>query len=107
MTALVLSPSAAETTRWVVGLLIPILVGAVMHSSASAGLKAVFNTVLVALDVAIVAILDSRGANFDVYVRQFIQTAVISFASYYGFWKPTTVAPKVSAATDPVSIGKK
>ena len=103
--AVTLSPEWAETVRLGLALLVPIAVGLLTKSNASPGLKSTINVVLAAFVTAVTTILDQADANVAVVTRAFILTAVSSFASYYGIWKPTGIAGSLAARTPDFGIG--
>lgn len=90
----------------VVGTFLPIVVGIVTKQWASSALKATVLAVLAVLSgFGEQAILDDGSFSIEPLVVSILTTAAIAWASYYGFWKPTTVAPKVQDATANVGIG--
>lgn len=85
----------------IAGTIIPILVGIVTKASASAKVKAAVNVVLsIAAGFATAALAVHGDVTADVFIAW-----LASVATYYGFWKPIGVAPKVQAATANVGIG--
>lgn len=97
---LLFTPNASIATvlTLVVTLLIPLGVGLITKASANPGVKAVVLIVLSAATAIGSNLLAVKGTT-DVWplIQDSVFTAVIAIASYFGVWKPTTVAPKVNA----------
>jgi len=88
------------------GVVVPLLVGLVTKSSAAAGIKSFVNLILTALGTALAQVLPT-GASFGwkaFFIQWFIAFAV-SAGTYYGFYKPTGIAPAVQQSTGKVGIG--
>lgn len=105
ITAVVLSPEWADTIRFGLAVLIPLAVGLITKSTATSGLKSTLNIVLAAFVTGVTTILDDADASVANVTREFILTAVASFASYYGVWKPNGLAGLVAAKTPEFGIG--
>lgn len=88
------------------GFVVPVFVAILAKSTAPKALKAVLNAVLAAVAGLIVASLKINGA-VDVYaaLASVAEAALASWASYYGFWKPSGIAPSVHEATGKFGIG--
>lgn len=88
------------------GLIVPIVTAIVTTRWSSSALKAVVTALLSVLAGSISVWIEHAGAaDLEQFALAVFQAAVIAWASYYGFWKPTTVAPKVSDATGSFGIG--
>lgn len=87
------------------GVFIPILVGVVTRLHASSGLKAVVNALLSAISGALTALLDTANINWRHVVVNILLTWIVSVATYYGLWKPTTTAQVVQLKTRNIGIG--
>lgn len=88
------------------GIIVPIIVAVIAKKLASPALKAVLNAVL---SVIAGALATAAAATGEVDITQILNgvmwAAITSWASYYGFWKPTTIAPKVQDATAGFGVG--
>lgn len=82
-----------------VTVLLPVLVGLVTKATTSPGAKAVLLAVLSAITGVASALIQAEGA-VDLYplALNAISVFVIAVATYYGLWKPTTVAAKAQAS---------
>lgn len=98
------TPPAALS--YAAGFVVPVLVAILAKSSASKPLKAILNAVLVAVGASLVVAIKMNGA-VDLYGwgSSIAEAALASWASYYGFWKPTGLAPSVHEATGRFGIG--
>lgn len=97
-----------QTTSTLFGLVLPIVVAIVTREVASPALKAIILAALSAIvGVASQVIGADGGAVFtqDTLVSMFT-TWVIAVASYYGLWKPTNAASKVSHKTRFFGVGR-
>lgn len=92
--------------EFAVATLIPILVGLVTKEVASAKLKSLLLAVLSGLAAVGTAFVDGGGVLTQETLTMFAQTFVIAVATYYGFWKPTNVAPAVQHKTATFGLGK-
>lgn len=86
------------------GVIVPILVGLLTKLDASSALKATLNLGLTALGAAL-ATVNEIDFEWRVFLVNWGVGWAVSIATYYGFYKPTTIAPKVQAATADVGIG--
>lgn len=94
------------TLNMLAGVVIPLLVGLVTKISASSAVKAMTNAVLSAIGGGIAIALEAHGAvNLKTWIMSIGVTFITSAATYYGFWKPTTVAPTIQEKTRNVGIG--
>lgn len=86
-----------------VGFLLPLGTAIVLQRNWSNPVRAIANAVL-ALVAAIVVTYTEGNLDGD-HLRQLFMSFVIVFvpsiATYYGFYKPTAIAPKVESATSP------
>lgn len=91
---------------FVVGTLIPILVGIVTKSRASSAVKATANALLSAIAGYIVVAIKADGA-IDLYsaLLGIGMTWVSSVGTYFGFLKPAGVSGAVQDATAGVGVG--
>jgi hypothetical protein len=89
----------------VVGVFLPILVGVVTKELASGGLKATVLALFAAVSGIITGAVQAGGAfTQEALIAGFISW-VIAVSTYYGYWKPTSVAAKVAEVTSAVGIG--
>lgn len=86
------------------GVIVPILVGLLTKLNASSGVKATLNLGLTALAAALATANEIDFAWRVFAVNWFVSWAV-SVATYYGFYKPTTIAARVQAVAPEVGIG--
>lgn len=89
------------------GFVIPVLVALITRARASQKVKALTNLVLSAVAASVaVAVAQHGQVDLQAWLSSFLWTVVTSFASYYGLWKPTGVAPVVGQATNKFGIGQ-
>jgi hypothetical protein len=88
----------------VTGAAVPLLVGLITKSSASAGLKAFTNLILTAIGTAL-ALIIPVGFEWKPFFIQWFQAFAISAGTYYGFYKPSGIAPAVNNSTGNVGLG--
>lgn len=93
--------------EFAVATLIPILVGLVTKEVASQALKSILLALLSGAAAVATAYVDSAGVLTSETLTLFVQNFVIAVAAYYGFWKPTQVAPAVQHKTATFGIGPK
>lgn len=96
----------AALLAFISGSVIPLVTGAVTKLNAPAGLKAFVSAVLAGAVAVIGYVTDFNG------VGTWKQAAAVGFlawvthaGSYYGFLKPTGVAPAVQTSTAEVGLG--
>lgn len=91
---------------YALGFVVPVLVAILAKQSAPAPLKAVLNAVLVCV-AALISVAIKQNGHLDLYGwgASIAEAAVASWASYYGFWKPTKIAPSLHAGTANFGIG--
>jgi hypothetical protein len=87
------------------GVIVPLLVGLLTKLNAGRGIKAVINALLSAAAAALALIVPDVPFELRSFVITWAQVWVISIASYYGFHKPTGVAPAVQQSTANVGVG--
>lgn len=88
-----------------VGTALPILVGIVTKASASSKLKSTLLALFSAIGgVAVIAIEQDGLIEKDTLIAAAV-TFVTAAATYYGFWKPSGVAPAVQNRTADVGLG--
>lgn len=89
----------------IVGLLLPLGTAVIVQRGWSSNLKAIVQAVLAF--VASVVLTYTEGNLDGDHLRQlfmaFLIVFVPSIAAYYGFYRPTEVAPAIEAATTPGS----
>lgn len=87
------------------GLIIPIVTAIVTTKLAPSWVKAVVTAVLATVAGLVSVAIEANG-HVDVanWVTGVLTSAVVAWASYYGFWKPT-VAPAVQDSTKNFLIG--
>jgi hypothetical protein len=85
----------------IVGFLVPIVTAVIIRRGWSQPVQAVANFIVAAIAAAGTQYFEGNldTSNVDGFVRTLMVVFVASIASYYGFMKPTGVAPKVEAAT--------
>ena len=86
------------------GVIVPLLVGLVTKSSASSGLKAFVNLILTAIGTALAQVIPATFEWKSFFISWLIAFAV-SAGTYYGFYKPTGIAPAVNQSTGNVGVG--
>lgn len=88
------------------GFIVPVLVAILAKAEAPAAVKAILNAVLVCV-AGLLAVAIKQEGHLDLYgwAAAIAEAAVASWASYYGFWKPTGIAPSVQGATKRFGIG--
>lgn len=91
-------PTNAVMWAGVVGFLMPILVSIVVQASWPDWAKS-----LVAFAASLIAGAGTAHFAGNLVGRDVVSNALIVFtvgiATYYGFWKPTGIAPKIESAT--------
>lgn len=94
-----------ESVVYLVGILVPLLVGVVSKKVASRRVKAVLNAVLSAIagSTAYLVAVDG-GYDFVGFVNSAVGVFIVSIATYYGLWKPTGAAEGVQNKTSGVGI---
>jgi hypothetical protein len=89
-----------------VGFLLPFLTAVVIQRGWSDQLKAIANALLSLVAAVVITYTEGNldGDHLRPLFLSFLLVFVPSIAAYYGFWRPTTVAPRIEAATggDPV-----
>ena len=88
------------------GLIIPLITAVVTKKVASPGLKSLCTTLL---SVVAGAVAVATQADGQVVLGQWLNGIFTSFiaaiATYYGFWKPTSIAPKLQDRTYNFGLG--
>ncbi|NAZ73837.1 hypothetical protein GTQ99_00130 [Kineococcus sp. T13] len=89
-----------------VALLLPLVTGVVTKLRAGSAIKAVSTAVLSVVTGIVSTALASPAAGIPVVETAYaiLFAFVSATASYYGFWKPTGVAPAVQKATAEVGL---
>lgn len=89
---------------WVLvsGSLVPLLVAIVTKWNSSSVLKAV---VMAVVNILASSVLVWKtwpdGTQFSEFAFAALTAIIASAGTYYGFWKPTLIAPKIAVATTP------
>lgn len=93
--------------NFVVGFVIPLLVGLITKLRASSGLKASMNLALSVVGGAIVTVIEADGTieDWKQFLTGIVMTWLISQTSYTGLWKPNGVSAKVQEATANTGLG--
>lgn len=86
------------------GVIVPILVGLLTKLDASPALKSILNLGLTGLGTAL-ATASEVDWNWRIFLVNFGVGWAVSIASYYGFYRPTTISTRVQTATANVGIG--
>lgn len=87
-----------------IGVVVPLLVGLLTKLNASPGIKATLNLGLTAIGAALVT-SNQVGFSWKPFLVNAGVAWAVSVGTYYGFYKPTGVAPKVAEATSGFGIG--
>lgn len=93
---------------WVLGFAVPIVTAIVTTKLASSVVKALITAALGVIAGLISAAIEANGnIDISVWVVTIGQSLVIAWASYYGFWKPSQIAPNLQTATKNFGIGER
>lgn len=87
-----------------VAVVLPIAVGLVTKEVSSGALKAVALAALTAVSAIATAVINDAGVLTQETLQMGVEYFLIAVASYYGFWKPTGVAPAVQEKTSSFGI---
>lgn len=79
-----------------VGVVIPIITAVVARWTAAPGVKAVITLTLSAVAGVVTQAIEGGGIWTSEMIVNAVVAYVIAIATYYGLWKPTTVAPAIS-----------
>jgi len=92
-----------DTEMWllVVGTLVPLVIAAVEQARWSIPVRAVVGMVIAAAAGVITTWIVGDVDDTRSFVTGALLTLVTSIATYFGFWKPTGIAPRIEAATSP------
>lgn len=93
------------TLTIIFGTVLPIVVGVVTKKVASRALKAISLLFLSAVAGVVAQAIGDDGILTLESVRAAAVTFVTGAATYYGFWKPSSVAEMVQDATARIGIG--
>lgn len=97
---------SAQFWTFVVGAVIPLLVGVVTKARASSAVKGLANTFLSLLAGTIVVAID-HGLHVDAHLGLGMFYAFVSSTvAYKTAWKPTGIAAAIQEATAQLGIGK-
>lgn len=93
---------------WILGFGVPVVTAIVTTKVASSSLKAIVTAVLAAIAGLIAVAIEANGhIDISQWVVGVGQAAIAAWAAYYGFWKPTLIAPKLQDATKNFGIGER
>ena len=85
-------------------MVIPMLVAVLTRAQASAGLKSILNVLLSALASVLQQLIPGTFEWVPFFVNWLV-TFVFNVGVYYGFYKPTQVAPALNRSTGSFGIG--
>lgn len=88
----------------IVAVVLPIAVAFVTKEVHSGGFKAVALAALTTVATVLTAVIDNSGVLTQATLQMGVQYFLIAVASYYGFWKPTGVAPAVADKTSNIGV---
>jgi len=92
--------------NFIVGAVIPLLVGVVTKAKASSAVKGIANTILSVIAATIVVAI-KQELKFDASLGIAAAYAFVgSTVAYTTLWKPTGIAAAIANATADVGIGK-
>jgi hypothetical protein len=89
-----------EMWALIVGFVMPLLIAIVQRSTWTQPVRALVMAVSSVIAGGLTAYFAGDLNGVDV-TTAILLVAVTAIASYKGFWQPTTVAPKIEAATSP------
>lgn len=90
------------------GFIVPILTAIVTTKWSASALKAVVTAVLAVLAGSIAVWIEHAGhADISQFGMAAFEAAIVAWASYYGFWKPTGITPGLQSATASFGIGER
>lgn len=88
------------------GLVVPLLTAVATKRLAHPALKSLVTLVLSVIAGAVAVATQANGVVVtDQWVDGIVTTFISAIASYYGFWKPSTIAPRLQQATANVGLG--
>jgi small basic protein len=89
-----------EMWALIVGFVMPLVIAVVQRSTWTQTVRALVMAVSSLIAGGLTAYFAGQLNGVDVTTSVLI-VAIAAIASYVGFWRPTTVAPKIEAATSP------
>lgn len=95
----------ASTIAIISGILIPLVVGVISKTQASAGLKAILNAGLSALAGFLVVLVPDKPFSLKEAVVSIGTVWAIGVATYFGLWKPAGVTEAIQEKTSGFGIG--
>lgn len=95
-------PSTAA--RWL-GVLVPLIVGAITKKYTNPGLKAVTNVFVAAIVGSLSYLATAKGYDFSGFVSHSAEAFISGIVAYYGLLKPTGIAGKIADAKPDFGIG--
>lgn len=91
---------------WILGFVVPVVTAILTKSTAHPAIKAISTALLAAGAGCLAAAIKLNGhVDLNEWGVTIGQAMVMAWASYYGFWKPTTVAPSIHEATGRFGVG--
>lgn len=90
--------------------IIPLVTGLITKVSAPPWLKSLVTVVLAFVVGTIQTLMETDGGVIEhprAWITATVTSFVVAIATYYGFLKPTTIAPKVASITGDAAIGPK
>lgn len=91
---------------YLVGLVIPLLVGLVAKKFADGAVKGWLNAILTTVVVVIATLVGPDGGwQWQEFLKAFLETFLVSIATYYGFYKPTGIANAVQNIAPNFGVG--
>lgn len=87
----------AHTIAWLVGLLVPLVVGYISKPSWPSNVKAFLNLALSSLAAVLTQVtIGDAGVHWTVYVGGILSTWVVSITAHYGLHRPTGLTTAVA-----------
>lgn len=90
----------------VIAVILPLVIGLVTTKVAHPGVKSVLLALAAAATAIISAAIDGGGVFTTGLFVQGVTNFVVAVASYYGLWKPTTIAGAVNDTPVGVTLVK-
>lgn len=88
------------------GVVVPLLTAVVTKRLAHPGLKAFSTLVLSVIGGWLAVAVQADGVvNMETWIDGLLTSFTAATVSYYGLWKPTTIAPRLQQATAAFGIG--
>jgi hypothetical protein len=90
--------STADMWTILVGFLLPNVIALINQSHWAKPLKAIVSFVVCVLTAIIDVLIQGNWNGHDI-TRTLVLVAFVAYTSYQLFWKPSTIAPQIEAAT--------